>query len=476
MDPLRFSRRYKYMNKRIIVLFRDDLRIHDHPALHEAATAGTVLPLYILDNDRPFGGAKQWWLHRNLEALESAISEIGGRMWYDKGDMEKTIFRWIKEWKADAVYWNRVYEPGIYERDLELAKKLDAEGIEVKTFEGTLMLPPWTVKKEDDTPYKVFTSFYKSFRTNSIPKPLPKVKELNVTDIDTGASLEELGLLPEIPWYHVMESIWDPGEAAAIRRFRSFTKNRLPNYTDRRDYPANGSHSTLSPYLSLGVISVRSMYHSLLNHSVSPEPFIRQLVWREFSYSVLLHFPDSTSTPLDSRFKSFRWESDQEAFERWTKGVTGYPIIDAGMRELWATGFMHNRVRMVAASFLTKHLLIPWQKGADWFMDTLIDADLANNSMGWQWVAGSGLDSSPYFRVFNPTLQGEKFDSDGDYIRMWVPEISELPDKYIQEPSKAPAATLKNAGITLGKDYPEPMVDHKAARQRALARFDEIKK
>ncbi|WP_347317912.1 deoxyribodipyrimidine photo-lyase [Rossellomorea sp. RS05] len=463
------------MDKLTIVVLRDDLRLHDHPALTHALKKGPVLPLYIADHGHTPGGAKGWWVHQNLKALDASMKQIGGRIWYDKGDYKERLWEWVHQCGADAVYWNRIYEPDTYERDLVIAKELHDKGIEVQTFEGSLLLPPWTIKKKDDTPYKVFTSFYNEFRKHEVPKPLPRIKELSVPDQSWGISLEGLGLLPDINWYHVMESMWEPGDKAAIKRFNSFTKNRLKTYEQRRDFPANGSHSTLSPYLALGVISSRSMYHSLLKRSEPVEPFIRQLIWREFSYSVLLHFPSSTEKPLNDKFDHFNWQADDEAFIQWTKGKTGYPIVDAGMRELWATGFMHNRVRMIAASFLTKHLLITWQEGAKWFMDTLIDADIANNTMGWQWVAGSGLDSSPYFRIFNPTLQSEKFDTEGDYIKMWVAELQDLPAKFIHEPSKAPKHVLDKAGVHLGTTYPEPIVDHKAARERALARYQKIK-
>ncbi|BCB02876.1 cryptochrome/photolyase family protein [Bacillus sp. KH172YL63] len=468
------------MDRRIIVVIREDLRLHDHPALYQASQDGTVIPLYILDDETsqfPIGEAKKWWLHQNLASFQSSLQSIGGKLWIDKGKVDEVLPRWVKRTNASAVYWNRVYDPAVYDKDRALAHSLSSQGIDVQTFEGALLLPPWTIKKDDDTPYKVYSAFYKALRKEDIPRPVPSLKHVKIADIEEeGLSLKDLGLVPSIPWYDVMESIWDPGEEAAVKRFHAFIKKSLQHYAEGRDYPSEGHHSTLSPYLALGVISVRGMFHTLLKLEHKPvEPFIKQLIWREFSYSVLSHFPQSPSRPLHEKFNHFQWDKDAGQWKRWTEGKTGYPIVDAGMRELWATGFMHNRVRMIAASFLTKHLLLPWQRGAEWFLQTLIDADLANNSMGWQWVAGSGFDSSPYFRIFNPTLQSGKFDEDGSYIRMWVPELTGLPDKYIHNPSSAPKDVLTKANITLGEDYPYPIVDHKAARERALERFNDIK-
>ncbi|CAN7479028.1 cryptochrome/photolyase family protein [Rossellomorea sp. LjRoot5] len=465
------------MKDPIIVLIREDLRIHDHPALYSACQEGNVIPLYILDEETSLGEAKKWWLHRNIENYQHTLQSINGRLWLDKGKVEEVLSQWVKNTNAKAVYWNRIYDPDISQRDRTMAQSLSSQGIQVKTFEGTLLLPPWKIKKDDGTPYKVYSAYYRSLRKEEIPKPLPTLKRMEVPQLQNdGVALNDLNLLPSIPWHNIMESIWDPGEEAAFKRMNSFLSKRLDDYSEGRDFPGKGLHSTLSPYLALGVISVRSIYHTLIDMENKPiEPFIKQLIWREFSYSVLLHYPESPTRPLNEKFAEFHWRSDEEGWEKWTKGKTGYPIVDAGMRELWATGFMHNRVRMIVASFLTKHLLIPWQRGAEWFLDTLIDVDLANNSMGWQWVAGSGFDAAPYFRVFNPTLQSEKFDEEGTYIRMWVPELSQLPNRYIHKPSDAPGDVLKKADITLGVDYPNPVVDHKAARKRALEHYEEIK-
>ncbi|MCA1059664.1 DNA photolyase family protein [Rossellomorea aquimaris] len=465
------------MKKTIIVLIREDLRIDDHPALFEASQEGNVIPLFILDEAASFGEAKKWWLHRNIETFKDTLQSINGDLWLDKGKTEEVLPRWIEKTNAQAVYWNRAYHPEVYDRDRKLAHSLSSQGIDVKTFEGTLLLPPWNIKKDDDSPYKVYSAFYKSLRKQDIPKPRPPVRQMNVPQLkDTGMSLKDLGFMPSVPWYHVMESIWDPGEDAALKRMNAFLEKGLHVYSEGRDYPSEGHISTLSPYLALGTISVRRIFHTLVEMDSKPiEPFIKQLIWREFSYTVLLHFPESPARPLNKKFGDFKWQTNEDDWEKWTKGKTGYPIVDAGMRELWATGFMHNRVRMIVASFLTKHLLIPWQRGAKWFLDTLIDADLANNSMGWQWVAGSGFDSAPYFRIFNPTLQSEKFDKDGAYIRMWVPELANLPSPYIHKPTDAPAAVLEECKISMGKDYPYPVVDHKAARKRALERYEEIK-
>ncbi|KSU59472.1 deoxyribodipyrimidine photolyase [[Bacillus] enclensis] len=465
------------MTKTTIVLIRQDLRLHDHPALYHASKEGLVIPLYIHDESMsPPGEARKWWLHRNLEQYEKSLEAIGGCLLFDKGKLEEVLPKWVKKTEAAAVYWNRLYAPDIFERDKKLAEELAADGIEVKTFEGTLLLPPWKITKADGSPYKVYTSYYKAIRKVEVPKPVPTVKSLSAPEIaENEMQLEDFRLLPQIRWYKIMEKVWDPGEKAAIKRMKRFSK-QVQDYDEGRDYPAAGIHSTLSPYLAIGAVSVRSLFHHFTEKiEKQTEPFIKQLIWRDFSYSVLMHFPQSPEEPLHEKFKAFQWEENAAHWESWIKGRTGYPIVDAGMRELWATGFMHNRVRMIAASFLTKHLLIPWQKGADWFMDTLIDADTANNSMGWQWVAGSGFDSSPYFRIFNPTLQSEKFDGEGEYIRMWVPELKDIPSKYIHSPSTAPTDVLEESGVKLGVDYPYPVVDHKAARQRALDRFEEIK-
>ncbi len=403
---------------------------------------------------------------------------MGGTLFFDRGTYEEVLMNWINKYDATAVYWNRNYDPIKYHKDRRLAELLHEQGIIVKTFEGTLLLEPWRIKKEDGSPYKVFTPYYKAHRKESVPPPIPRIKEISVfrSSEILGLYLDELGLLPKIQWTSRLEEKWLAGEYEGFRKLQAFVKNHLKSYTHNRDYPSIDAHSSLSPYLAVGSLSIRSVYHFVIQQAESvAEPFIRQLIWRDFSYSVLLHFPESIQNPLQAKFTKFQWLENQDTFSAWTKGLTGYPIVDAGMRELWETGFMHNRVRMIVASFLTKHLLLSWQKGAYWFWDTLIDADIANNTMGWQWVAGTGLDSAPYFRIFNPTLQGEKFDSNGEYIKKWVPELQMLPNQYIHEPDKAPKEVLLQAGIILGENYPYPIVDHKASRIRALERYQQIK-
>ncbi|RDI47913.1 cryptochrome/photolyase family protein [Falsibacillus pallidus] len=464
---------------RIIVLFRNDFRLHDNPALYEASRTGEIIPVYIhesTNHTKSMGGAQKWWLHQCLLSFQTSLENMNGRLYLFNGNAEVLLPEIIETTEADAVYWNRCYDPKTYRRDLKIAALLIEENIQIKSFEGRLLRPPWEVVKEEKVPYRVFSAFYKAFLKEEVPKPFPALKESVFAETDLkGETISSLGLLPKMNWTKTMEETWMPGENHAIEQFKDFCETKLARYHEARDIPFPEGFSVMSPYLALGIMSVRSMYHYLKNNPHS-SAYIRQLIWRDYAYQLLFHFPDLHGISLDERFTSFEWRIDEADFDAWKHGRTGFPIVDAGMRELWATGYLPNRVRMIAASFLVKDLLIPWQKGEEWFWDTLIDADIANNSMGWQWVAGTGIDPAPYFRIFNPVLQSEKFDKDGRYIKKWVPELKSLPAKYIHDPSKAPDHVLQEAGIELGTDYPFPIVDHKAARKRALEHYGQIKK
>ncbi|WP_203364119.1 deoxyribodipyrimidine photo-lyase [Bacillus sp. REN10] len=462
----------------IVLLRQRDLRLHDNPALYHAAKKGEVLPLFVLDDTiaSQQSSAQHWWLHRSLEQFIANLHAIGGELIIRRGNTETIILDVLKQTSSSAVFWNRCYEPAVYIKDQQLAKQLDKMGVTVQTFENQLLLPPWKTKKMDGTPYKVFTSFYKNLQKQDIPEPLPSVSHIAIANVHTQSlTVSELELLPTIQWTEKLKPYWDMNEQAALAKLQQFTEQSLIHYQEKRDYPSAAKHSALSPYLATGLLSARMVYHYILQSGMYGEAFLRQLAWREFSWHVLFHSPESTQHPLNAKFEHFRWENDEAFLHLWKRGQTGYPLVDAGMRELWETGFMHNRIRMVVASFLTKHLLIHWSKGADWFFDTLVDADLGNNTMGWQWAAGTGADAAPYFRIFNPVLQGKKFDEEGEYIKRWVPELQSLPAKYIHEPHKAPQSVLRSAHITIGKDYPAPIVDHQTARARALERYEEIK-
>ncbi|MGE7215314.1 cryptochrome/photolyase family protein [Priestia koreensis] len=477
------------MMKKIIVLFRKDFRITDNPALTQAGHDGTVAPIYIYDEhydgDWSLGGASKWWLHYALEDLTNSLQNLEAPLHIYKGNTIDILKKMVQSEEIDALYFNKRYEPHVMEQDEQLIKEMKEINIDVQTFEGHLILPPLETTKENGDPYKVFTPFYKSFRQKEVRKATKKIRSLKSFHLDKDSlKADELSLLPTINWTSGMEAKWDVSEKGAWETFKHFVKHRLRNYEDGRDVPAEESISNLSPYLAFGQISSRYIYQYLLEKSESLQSanvekqisaFLRQLVWREFSYHLLYFFPHTVRKPLNEKFTHFKWKQSKQDFKAWTKGKTGYPLVDAGMRELWETGVMHNRVRMVAASFLVKHLLLPWQKGSEWFWDTLVDADLANNTMGWQWVAGSGADAAPYFRIFNPTTQAERFDEDGEYIKKWIPELAKLPTKYIHKPWEASDEILKKAEVSLGKNYPKPIVDHKSARERALEHYDEIK-
>jgi len=470
-----------------IVWFRQDLRLADNPALAAAAAhGGPVLPVYILEDGGPWapGGAARWWLHHSLAALSRDLKSLGAPLCLRSGEAEKILPQLVKEAGAGALFWNRCYEPRAVARDKALKADLSAAGIETKSFNGALLVEPWELKTGQGEPYKVFTPFWKALlAAGAPPQPLPRPKKLDGVKGVASEALNEWELLPTQPdWAGGIRETWMPGEDGAAERLRDFLDAAAARYKGDRDRPDLAGTSRLSPHLHWGEISPRQVWQATrhavaagaLNDSAA-EAFLRQLGWRDFSHSLLFHWPDFPEKPWRGDFAAFPWQSDDEAFAAWCEGRTGYPIVDAGLRQLWATGWMHNRVRMIAASFLIKDLLISWQRGEAWFWDTLVDADLANNAAGWQWVAGCGADAAPYFRIFNPVSQGEKFDPKGRYVRQWVPEIAALPDDTIHQPWNASEDVLKKAGVTLGETYPHPIVDHKAARARALAGYEKVK-
>ena len=477
----------------IVVWFRDDLRLDDNPALAAAVGQGRpVVALYVLDESkdgpRALGGASRWWLNLSLKALARDLDKIGVPLVLRKGPALKTVPAVLSEAGAGNIVWNRRYDaPGIA-IDKELKSSLREDGFVAESFNGALLAEPWDVLNGEGLPYRVFSPFFRAMNARGAPaqpqdfkapsERLPEAPSLK------GEEIDDLLPLPSRPdWAGGLRDTWTPGEAGARKRLEAFLDDRLCRYAAQRDMPGEDATSLLSPHLRFGEISPRRIWYAAGDRTAAQDEisdkqldkFRSELGWREFSYHLLFHFPDIGHANFQPRFDDFPWRKDKKQFRIWTKGQTGYPLVDAGMRELWHTGYMHNRVRMVVASFLIKHLMIDWREGEAWFWDTLVDADPANNTASWQWVAGSGADAAPYFRIFNPTSQGEKFDPDGTYVRRWVPELADMPASHIYKPHEAPREMLEKAGVRLGDTYPRPMVEHAKARQRALDAFQTIK-
>lgn len=474
-----------------LVWFRQDLRLADNPALHAALRlGGAAVPVFIHapEEESPWmpGGASNWWLHQSLSALEGSLRAIGSRLTIRRGPTVETLHALIQETGATAVFWNRRYEPAVIASDAEVKESLRSHGIKAESFNGALLHEPWMIRNKSDRPFQVFTPFWKNCLAEPDPDgPLSAPKLIpSPAKWPKSLALEKLELEPKINWTGGFRAAWQPGETGAAVNLRKFLTHAFADYAEMRDQPALTGTSRLSPHLHFGEISPRQVWHGLralaekrgwATAKWRGSQFLTELGWREFAHHLLFHFPRTPDEPLRPEFRNFPWQDNAAALKAWQRGRTGFPIVDAGMRELWATGWMHNRVRMIAASFLVKDLLLPWQAGARWFWDTLVDADLANNSLGWQWSAGCGADAAPYFRVFNPTSQSEKFDPNGDYIRRWCPELSRLPAQCIHQPQSAPPEILRAAGVELGHEYPKPIVDHAAARATALAAFAKIR-
>ena len=466
--------------------FRQDLRLSDNPALDSAAQYETLIPIYILDEvnrgEFKMGAASKWWLHQSLTKLNESLD---GKLLVYQGNPHEILNKLIEEQEVSYVTWNRCYEPWRIDRDKEIKRNFEDKNVAVESYSASLLWEPWTISKDDGTPYRVFTPFYKKGCLNSEEPRLPagKVDLSNLYSKDLSSdSITDLNLLPTIKWYKSFEEEWNPGEIGAEQNLNSFLDSGLLNYKEGRNFPSQEFVSRLSPHLHFGEISPNEVWYraktkeGISGIEKSLAHFHSELGWREFSYYLLYHFPDLPNKNFQEKFDIFPWQENEEFLALWQKGNTGYPIVDAGMRELWQTGYMHNRLRMIVGSFLVKNLLIDWRFGERWFWDCLVDADLASNSASWQWVAGSGADAAPYFRIFNPITQGLKFDPEGEYTKKYVPELRDLPNKYLFSPWEAPENILADAGIELGKNYPKPMVDLKLSRETALEAFATTKK
>lgn len=477
------------MSRVAVYWLRRDLRLVDNPALRYACEhADEIVLAYIHapEEEAPWhpGAASRWWLHRSLAALNAQLAKRGQRVVMRRGDSLLALRDLIRETGASLVTWNRLYEPAVAQRDRRIESALQGDGIDACCFNAALMFEPWSIQTQQGQPYKVFTPFWRACasQSNSLELPLPAPKAIPCARREVASEcLDSLQLLPKIGWDGEFAAHWQPGEVGALRALESFCDDACARYVGARDFPAQSGTSMLSPHLHFGEIGPRQILAALnARSSVTQfaggrDTFFRELGWREFAHHVLFHFPDTVAEPFDARFASYPWEENRAGLQAWQRGCTGIPIVDAGMRELWRTGYMHNRVRMLVASFLTKNLRIHWLAGARWFWDTLVDADLANNTLGWQWTAGCGTDAAPYFRIFNPVTQGERFDARGDYVRRFVPDLAKLPDKWIHRPWAAPAIVLAEAGVNLGDNYPAPLVDLKSSRELALAGYKKLR-
>ncbi len=476
-----------------LLWFRQDLRLQDNGALAAAAARGLpVVPIYILDDDAEgrwkAGGASRWWLHHSLAALDASLRERGSRLILLRGEARRLIPQLVAKTGAGAVYWNRRYEPASIARDAVLKASLVSAGIEGKSFNSALLFEPHTIANKQGKPFQVFTPYWRHCLTLPVAPPVASGGSVLASPERWPASLTlaDLDLLPSLPWAAGFSREWTPGEAGARRQLAAFVTEAVHAYDDERNRPDRRGTSRVSPHLHFGEVGPRQVWAAVKDlgrergtfpASNGARVFLSEIGWREFAHHLLFHFPDTPERPLRREFEQFAWAEDPDGAQlrAWQRGQTGYPIIDAGMRELWATGWMHNRVRMIVASFLVKHLRLPWNEGAAWFWDTLVDADLAANTLGWQWSAGCGADAAPYFRIFAPVLQGQKFDPDGAYVRRWVPELAKVPDKFLHAPWTAPAEVLARAGVELGATYPPPIVDHAEARAGALAAFKQLR-
>lgn len=470
--------------------FRQDLRLNDNPALSEACrSCDEVLCLFIDDpmeqSISRLGSASRVWLHHSLACLRETLRENGSELYFAQGEALAVLQSIIDDCDVDRIFWNRCYDPATIERDKHIKSTLS--DLQPRTFNGLLIHEPWENLKSDGTPYRVYTPYWRAAAslmdadkqvvdTLQKPRRIPPLDPSIASKLSCNQSVESLALLPDLDWHEGMMSHWQAGEVEARASLERFLKADVHDYDVNRDRPGVDGTSRMSPHLHFGEISPRHIMNRLLAGrkasalSEDETTFAKEIVWREFAFAILYHFPQTIEEPLDKRFIKFPWaKASEEALRRWQQGQTGVPIVDAGMRELYATGWMHNRVRMIVASYLIKNLLIAWQDGEHWFRDTLVDADLASNSMGWQWTAGCGVDASPFFRVFNPVLQGEKFDKQGDYVRRWVPELAGVDKKYLHKPWELD----EQARASL--DYPEPLVDLKQTRQLALDAFAKIK-
>jgi deoxyribodipyrimidine photo-lyase len=463
--------------KLAIFWFRRDLRLAENPALRAALDAAEqVLPVYLWspedEGDWAPGGAARWWLHHSLAALDGALRAKGSRLLIRSGPAAATLGTLAQEAGAEAVYWNRLYEPALVKRDTALKAELRARGIEAHSCKAALLHEPWELQTGAGGPYRVFTPFWRAALQRPEPAPpLAPPERINGPGTSPqGLALDELGLLPRIPWDGGLAEAWRPGEHGALARLDAWVDDGLARYHPDRDRPDLPGTSALSPHLHHGELSPRQAWHAAAaRRGTVPEKaletWLRELGWREFAHHVLYHFPDTPTEPMYPKYAAFPWREGHESLLRaWERGQTGIPIVDAGMRQLWHTGWMHNRVRMIVASLLVKNIRAPWQAGARWFWDTLVDADLASNTLGWQWSAGSGADAAPYFRIFNPVTQGEKFDPAGEYVRRWVPELRGLAPKQVHRPWENPP-----------RDYPTPVVDLRRSREEALAALQSLK-
>jgi deoxyribodipyrimidine photo-lyase len=459
-----------------LVLFRRDLRLSDNPALSAACAAHShVLPVYIHSpgeaGEWRDGAASRWWLHHSLSALSRRLHLHHADLHLREGETLTVLRQLIRESSAGAVYWNRLYEPDAIARDTQVKSALREQGVEVHSHNAALWSEPWQIATQQGDPYKVFTPYWRNLRAHlPATEPLPEPALPGWRALPNGLPLSALALLPTADWSGGLGDSWQPGETGAAELLEIFGDDAINHYQQARDLPARHGTSRLSPHLHFGEISPRQIHAQLATRADSMdakrrpdiEPYLRELGWREFAHHLLFYFPKTPTENFNPRFASFPWaKTDEAQLDRWRRGRTGIPLVDAGMRELWHTGWMHNRVRMIVASFLTKNLRQHWHHGAQWFWDTLVDADLANNSLGWQWVAGCGADAAPYFRVFNPVTQSKKFDPDGTYLRRWLPELADAPVKLLHEPWNDPAL-LQRSG------YPAPMVDLATSRKQAL--------